>query len=214
MKYTWILDLDNTLWGGVIGEVGVESIHLGPTPEGRSFMEFQQCLLSLYKRGVILAINSKNNFDDAKIDIMYLGPAWDDWSNDTNSIYAALTGLTLRPNDLHITGDISGASMLDEEFTNINMMIKFYKFGFGRATDICNERIRNNKITRQEAIKLIEKYDGVCDDSIIKKYCIYVGISFEEFWNVTNNFVNQNIFFTKDGKRPEKKFKVGSDFDY
>ena len=111
---------------------------------------------------------NKNNFDDAKIDIMYLGPAWDDWSNDTNSIYAALTGLTLRPNDLHITGDISGASMLDEEFTNINMMIKFYKFGFGRATDICNERIRNNKITRQEAIKLIEKYDGVCDDSIIK----------------------------------------------
>jgi FkbH-like protein len=69
VKKCIILDLDNTLWGGVIGEVGVESIHLGPTPEGRSFMEFQQCLLSLYKRGVILAINSKNNFDDAMLAI-------------------------------------------------------------------------------------------------------------------------------------------------
>ena len=39
-------------------------------------------------------------------------------------------------------GDISGASMIDEEFTNINMMIKYYKFGFGRATDTINERIR------------------------------------------------------------------------
>ena len=60
-----ILDLDNTLWGGVIGENGIQGINLGPTVQGRSFLEFQQCLLSLYNRGIILAINSKNNPDDA-----------------------------------------------------------------------------------------------------------------------------------------------------
>jgi FkbH-like protein len=60
-----VLDLDNTLWGGVIGESGIESIHLGPTPEGRPFLEFQRYLLSLSLRGVILAINSKNNSNDA-----------------------------------------------------------------------------------------------------------------------------------------------------
>jgi FkbH-like protein len=60
-----VLDLDNTLWGGIIGESELEGIGLGPTPEGRPFMEFQQCLLSLFKRGVILAINSKNNPDEA-----------------------------------------------------------------------------------------------------------------------------------------------------
>jgi len=60
-----VLDLDNTLWGGVVGESGVEGIHLGPTAEGRSFLEFQEHLLSLFKRGVILAINSKNNEEDA-----------------------------------------------------------------------------------------------------------------------------------------------------
>jgi len=60
-----VLDLDNTLWGGVIGEDGLEGIELGPTPEGRPFMEFQKLLLSLFHRGIILAVNSKNNYDDA-----------------------------------------------------------------------------------------------------------------------------------------------------
>jgi FkbH-like protein len=59
-----VLDLDNTLWGGIIGEDGFEGIKLGPEPEGRPFMEFQQYLFSLYKRGIILAVNSKNNRDE------------------------------------------------------------------------------------------------------------------------------------------------------
>lgn len=60
-----VLDLDNTLWGGIVGEDGMEGIKLGPTPEGRPFWEFQKYLLSLFQRGVILAINSKNNVEDA-----------------------------------------------------------------------------------------------------------------------------------------------------
>ncbi|NQT45939.1 MAG: HAD-IIIC family phosphatase [Candidatus Omnitrophica bacterium] len=60
-----VLDLDNVLWGGIVGEDGLEGIKLGPTPEGRPFLEFQRYLLSLFNRGVILAINSKNNLDDA-----------------------------------------------------------------------------------------------------------------------------------------------------
>ena len=60
-----VLDLDNTLWGGVIGEDGFNNIKLGDNPIGRSFVEFQKRLLALNQRGIILAINSKNNFDDA-----------------------------------------------------------------------------------------------------------------------------------------------------
>jgi len=60
-----VLDLDNTLWGGIVGEVGLEGIYLGPTPEGRLFLEFQKKLLALHNRGIILAINSKNNEEDA-----------------------------------------------------------------------------------------------------------------------------------------------------
>ncbi len=56
-----VLDLDNTLWGGVLGEEGIQGIRLGPTPEGRPFWEFQQHLLALFERGIVLAINSRNN---------------------------------------------------------------------------------------------------------------------------------------------------------
>ena len=60
-----VLDLDNTLWGGIIGEDGFDNIKLGDSPVGHSFVEFQKRLLALNQRGIILAINSKNNFDDA-----------------------------------------------------------------------------------------------------------------------------------------------------
>jgi len=60
-----VLDLDNTLWGGIVGEDGFNGIKLGPEPPGNTFMEFQRVLLSLHQRGIILAINSKNNFEDA-----------------------------------------------------------------------------------------------------------------------------------------------------
>ena len=60
-----VLDLDNTLWGGIIGEDGIEGIKLGSDPIGRAFVEFQKILFALHQRGIILAINSKNNPNDA-----------------------------------------------------------------------------------------------------------------------------------------------------
>lgn len=56
-----VVDLDNTLWGGVAGEAGPHGILLGPDYPGLAYQNFQHALLSLYGRGVILAINSKNN---------------------------------------------------------------------------------------------------------------------------------------------------------
>ena len=60
-----VLDLDNTLWGGVVGEDGFDGIKLGPQPPGNVFLEFQKFLKALSQRGIILAINSRNNIDDA-----------------------------------------------------------------------------------------------------------------------------------------------------
>lgn len=56
-----VLDLDNTLWGGIIGEDGFDRIDLSLKPPGMAFVEFQRVLLALYQRGIILAINSRNN---------------------------------------------------------------------------------------------------------------------------------------------------------
>ncbi len=60
-----VLDLDNTLWGGIVGEDGFDGIKLGQDPIGKAFIEFQNVLLALHQRGIILAINSKNNLEDA-----------------------------------------------------------------------------------------------------------------------------------------------------
>lgn len=61
-----VLDLDNTLWGGVIGEDGLSGIRLGQGPEGEAFVEFQEYLRSLKERGILLAVCSKNNEADAR----------------------------------------------------------------------------------------------------------------------------------------------------
>jgi FkbH-like protein len=56
-----VLDLDNTLWGGVLGEDGPAGIALGPQWPGSEFMDFQRELLNLQRQGILLAICSKNN---------------------------------------------------------------------------------------------------------------------------------------------------------
>jgi len=60
------LDLDNTLWGGVVGDDGLEGIEIGTTsPRGEAFRDFQQYLLGLSHRGVLLAVCSKNDHEKA-----------------------------------------------------------------------------------------------------------------------------------------------------
>lgn len=60
-----VCDLDNTLWGGVIGEDGMAGIKLSAEYPGAAYQELQRAVLDLYQRGVILAVCSKNNLDEA-----------------------------------------------------------------------------------------------------------------------------------------------------
>ena len=60
------LDLDNTLWGGVIAEDGVDGIALSDHKEGQRYHDFQKQLLGMKKRGIVLAIISKNNPEDVE----------------------------------------------------------------------------------------------------------------------------------------------------
>jgi FkbH-like protein len=60
-----VLDLDNTLWGGIIGEDRLEGIELGDEFPGKAYRDFQRHLLYLKSKGVLLAVASKNNPDDA-----------------------------------------------------------------------------------------------------------------------------------------------------
>jgi FkbH-like protein len=98
-----VLDLDNTLWGGVVGEDGVNGIRLGGTPAGESFVAFQRYVQALQRRGVILAVCSKNNETDAKApflehpemvlkleDIALFAANWESKDKNLRDIAAAL----------------------------------------------------------------------------------------------------------------------------
>lgn len=63
-KKCLVLDLDNTLWGGVLGEEGMTGIKIGGDYPGNAFLYFQKALVALSKSGIILTICSKNNETD------------------------------------------------------------------------------------------------------------------------------------------------------
>ena len=98
-----VVDLDNTLWGGVIGEDGLAGIQLGSEHPGAAFQVFQRAVLDLTRRGILLAVASKNNLADAldvleKHDGMLLRPRhfaamrvnWNDKSVSLREIAAEL----------------------------------------------------------------------------------------------------------------------------
>jgi FkbH-like protein len=60
-----VVDLDNTLWGGVIGEDGMQGIKLSAEYPGAAFQAAQRVMLDLARRGILLAVCSKNNLEDA-----------------------------------------------------------------------------------------------------------------------------------------------------
>ena len=67
VKKLLILDLDNTLWGGNLGDDGPNGVIIGnDTPLGRAFLDFQRAILNLQKRGVLIAICTKNELKNVK----------------------------------------------------------------------------------------------------------------------------------------------------
>ncbi len=65
-KKCLIFDLDNTLWGGIIGDDGIENIQIGELGIGKAFSELQLWAKQLKERGIILAVCSKNDYEIAK----------------------------------------------------------------------------------------------------------------------------------------------------
>lgn len=131
------------------------------------------------------------------------------WNNQENARFSALSGLEVRQDAASITGDPYGVSALDDDWVAVNQMIKFYKFGYGKATDYMNEDIREGRRSREEAIEFVEQYDGACSVELVTSFCDYIQISKQEFWATIEKFVNYDLFY-RNGDRYIKKFKVGS----
>ena len=149
------------------------------------------------------------DFEAANLQIIYLGWFLPYWSQKNNGIEAGLNGLERRTEDVNATGELHGVSAIDEDFVNVNQMIKFFKFGFGKTTESINEMIRSGEITREDGIRVVEKYDGACDAIYIEKFCEYIDISTSKFWEVVHASMNTKLFEIK-GNKISKKFKVGT----
>jgi FkbH-like protein len=101
-----VLDLDNTLWGGVIGDDGLEGIVLGQgDPQGEAFLEIQSTALALRQRGIVLAVSSKNNDETARLPFQshpemllrenHVAVFQANWNDKATNIQAIATELSL-----------------------------------------------------------------------------------------------------------------------
>ena len=121
-----------------------------------------------------------------------------DWSFRGNAEFSQKYGLKWRPDDFdpNSIGAYMPFAQLDTDLTQVNQMLKHIKLGFGQCMDHACYDLRENRITRDEAIELVRKYDGKCAKHYIVKFCDYLGITLDEFWNVANQF--RGPMWTKD----------------
>lgn len=89
---------------------------------------------------------------------------------------------------------------IDDDFISIHHWLKWYKFGFTRLFDNLSIEIRNDRMTRNEAIKIVaERGDGTPQEDI-DKFCRFIDITRESFFTIIERFRNKDIWCIKNGK--------------
>ncbi len=83
---------------------------------------------------------------------------------------------------------------LDCYSNHLHDYLKYVKYGFGRATDNACLDVRLGYISREEAIRLVNKYDGIPPKKAIKEYLKYTGFTQEEFDKIVDSYTNKRIF--------------------
>lgn len=145
----------------------------------------------------------------ANLRIIFMDYFIKDFTQLTNGLFSSLRGLSVREPNPKVDPDYFGISMLDEDFININMYMRYLKFGFGSASDIVNFEIRSNRLTRDEGIKIIEMFDHNYNEEILERFCKYINISRKTFWRIADKYVNKNLFMKTDANIYQPLFKVG-----
>ena len=91
-------------------------------------------------------------------------------------------------------------SNLDDRYENgVHDLLKFIKFGYGRATDHASKDIRTGYLTREEGIEMVKKYDHVVS-SDLDYWLDYVKMSKDEFWQIADTFRSNKVWWIKDNE--------------
>lgn len=192
-----------------LGKFGYDGNNLRKMNTLSSGKEWMQ--LRGYNESELIAYSypTESEFLAADLKIIYLGWFLGDWSLVNNAMYSCGNGLKIRTDNVNLTGDLFGVTALDEDFTPINQMIKYYKYGFGRTTDYVNEEIRLGRMTRERGIQLVTKYDHKCSTVYISNYCNYLNISVDYFWEKVKQACNSQLFTINCQGLPIPRFTVG-----
>ncbi len=138
-----------------------------------------------------------------KIEQRYLGyyVKWD----PQECYYYASQNTGFRPNTERTEGSYSKYSSIDDKIDPFHYYLTFIKFGIGRATyDSCQE-VRNEKITREEGISLVKKYDSEFPKKYLKEFLKYIDIDEKEFFEIVDRFRSPHIWEKNNGDWKLKK---------
>lgn len=133
------------------------------------------------------------------------------WDGYANALISQAHGFTTM--QTIVEGSVVNYENLDNYQTGIHDYFKFLKFGFGRATDIACLHLRRGRITRQDAIEIVNKHDGKFPWTYLEKPIEEIlkplEITLDEFIKICDRFTNKKIFMT-DAKNNLLKDKYGN----
>ena len=114
--------------------------------------------------------------------------------------YYTFENTGFRPNKERSEGTYSKYASLDDQFDGLHYYMMFIKFGIGRATSDAAHEVRDGLITRQDAVKLVEKYDSEFLKKYFRETIDYLGVSEKEFFNIVDSFRPKHIWKKVKGK--------------
>ena len=130
------------------------------------------------------------------------------WDSNKNYEFAKKFA-GLKEQNINSVGTYNNFAQTDGILYPLHVYFMYLKFGFGRCTqDVCID-IRSGKITRDEGIKLIEKYDEEYPEQFEHQYLDYYQLSKDEFHKIIDKFANKDLLEKRDGKWV-KKFDIKS----
>jgi len=114
--------------------------------------------------------------------------------------YYAVEHTGFSANSERTPGTYSKYSSIDDKIDMFHYFTTLIKFGIGRATYDASQEVRNGKITREEAVHLVKKYDQEFPSKFYKDFLEYLGIDDAEFWETVNRFRSPHLWEERDGR--------------
>jgi len=119
--------------------------------------------------------------------------------------YYASKNTGFKPNTERTEGSYSKYSSIDDKIDPFHYYCTFIKFGIGRATYDSSQEIRNNKISRDEAVTLIKKYDSEFPKKYFKDFLNYIELDEKKFWQIIDQFRSPHLW--KKNKKQKWELK-------